>query len=380
MVQMKRVSTRELILALSGAILVLATLGAGSALAQGATPAVPAPTTAPTPAGAPGAPAIPAGVVPPPGYVIGPEDALSVVFWREKDMSTDAAVRPDGMITVPLLNDIHAAGLTPDQLRERIQTAAAKFVEDPTVTVVVKAINSRKVFITGLVAKPGQYPLAGPTSVMQLIAMAGGLQEYADSKKILIMRTEGGEQVAKPFNYQDVLNRKEPEAEHRPAAWRHGHHSVATRMKPFLVSMFVVSALLCGRRGGGAVAAGAAVPRTVRRSVLAKPRQLLTATGSLGTGWSDNLARRSWNWRESSRPARPANSSRVLCRLCRACCPIRSTSRPSGSAHRWARTGDTTPAGTSQFVRRDYANVGTSVVLGAGFSAHGAASYQPYSL
>ena len=208
MVQMKRVSTRELILAMSGAILVLATLGAGSALAQGTTPAVPAPTTAPPPAGAPGAPAIPAGVVPPPGYVIGPEDALSVVFWREKDMSTDAAVRPDGMITVPLLNDIHAAGLTPDQLRERIQTAAAKFVEDPTVTVVVKAINSRKVFITGLVAKPGQYPLAGPTSVMQLIAMAGGLQEYADSKKILIMRTEGGEQVAKPFNYQDVLNRK----------------------------------------------------------------------------------------------------------------------------------------------------------------------------
>jgi polysaccharide export outer membrane protein len=208
MVQMKRVTTRELILALSGAILVLVTLGAGSALAQGTTPAVPAPA-APTPAGAPGPPpAIPAGVVPPPGYVIGPEDVLSVVFWREKDMSTDAAVRPDGMITVPLLNDIHATGLTPDQLRERIQTAAAKFVEDPTVTIVVKAINSRKVFITGLVAKAGQYPLTGPTSVMQLIAMAGGLQEYADSKKILIMRTEGGEQVAKPFNYQDVLNRK----------------------------------------------------------------------------------------------------------------------------------------------------------------------------
>ena len=207
MVQMKRASTRELILALSGAILVLATLGAGSALAQGTTPAVPAPA-APTSPGTPGPPAIPAGVVPPPGYVIGPEDVLSVVFWREKDMSTDAAVRPDGMITVPLLNDIHATGLTPDQLRERIQTAAAKFVEDPTVTIVVKAINSRKVFITGLVAKPGQYPLAGPTSVMQLIAMAGGLQEYADSKKILIMRTEDGEQVAKPFNYQDVLNRR----------------------------------------------------------------------------------------------------------------------------------------------------------------------------
>jgi polysaccharide export outer membrane protein len=201
MVRMKRVSTRNLIVALTAAIVVL-TSGIGSALAQGTTPATPTPTAAPGP------PAVPVGVVTPPGYVIGPEDVLSVVFWREKDLSTETAVRPDGMITVPLLNDVHTAGLTPDQLRERLQTAAAKFVADPTVTVVVKAINSRKVFITGMVSKPGQYPLAGPTSVMQLIAMAGGLHEYADSKKILIMRTEGGEQVAKPFNYQDVLNRK----------------------------------------------------------------------------------------------------------------------------------------------------------------------------
>ena len=146
--------------------------------------------------------------MPPPGYMIGPEDVLAVVFWREKDLSTDTAVRPDGMITVPLINDVHASGLTPEQLRERIQAAAAKFVEDPTVTVVVKAINSRKVFITGMVAKQGQYPLPGPTTVMQLIATAGGLLEYADSKKILIMRTEGGQQVAKPFNYQDVLTGK----------------------------------------------------------------------------------------------------------------------------------------------------------------------------
>jgi len=209
MAQMKRVSTRALIAALSAAMLASVTLGAGLALAQEAAPAAPtgAPAT-PTPTPVPAAPAVPAGVVPPAGYVIGPEDVLAIVFWREKDLSTDAAVRPDGMVTVPLLNDVHAAGLTPEQLRERIHTGASKFVEDPTVTVVVKAINSRKVFITGLVAKPGQYPLAGPTSVMQLIAMAGGLQEYANSKRILIMRTEGGEQVAMPFNYQDVLNRK----------------------------------------------------------------------------------------------------------------------------------------------------------------------------
>jgi polysaccharide biosynthesis/export protein len=140
--------------------------------------------------------------------VIGPEDVLTVVFWREKDLSTDAAVRPDGMITVPLLNDVQASGLTPEALRERIQAAATKFVADPSVTVVVKAINSRKVFITGNIAKPGQYPLAGPTSVMQLIAMAGGLQEFADADRILIMRTESGKQIAKRFNYEDVREGK----------------------------------------------------------------------------------------------------------------------------------------------------------------------------
>jgi polysaccharide export outer membrane protein len=190
----------QLVAALPATLLVLVTALSGVALAQTPKPATPAPSD--------GAPVIPGAIVPPPGYVVGPEDVLAIAFWREKDLSVEAAVRPDGMITVPLINDIHAAGLTPDQLRERIQAGAAKFVEDPTVTVVVKAINSRKVFITGMVGKPGQYPLTGPTSVMQLIAMAGGLQEYADSKKILIMRTEGGEQVAKPFNYREVLDRK----------------------------------------------------------------------------------------------------------------------------------------------------------------------------
>ncbi len=193
-------SRRHLAVALPSTILVFVISLSGVALAQ-------TPQQAPAdPSGTP--PVIPGAITPPPGYVIGPEDVLAIAFWREKDLSVEGAVRPDGMITVPLVNDVHAAGLTPDQLRERIQTGASKFVEDPTVTVVVKAINSRKVFITGMVAKPGQYPLTAPTSVMQLIAMAGGLHEFADSKKILIMRTENGEQVAKPFNYRDVLNRK----------------------------------------------------------------------------------------------------------------------------------------------------------------------------
>ena len=155
-----------------------------------------------------GAPPVPAGVVTPPGYTIGADDVLSVLFWREKDMSADVVVRPDGLITLPLLNDVQASGLTPEQLRERLTAAAAKFVTDPNVTVVVKSINSRKVFITGQVVKAGPYPLGGPTSVLQLIATAGGVQEFAKADKIVILRMEGGKQVAFRFNYQQVMQQK----------------------------------------------------------------------------------------------------------------------------------------------------------------------------
>ena len=159
-------------------------------------------------AGAKAAPALPAGVTPPTGYVIGPDDQLSVVYWREKDMSADVVVRPDGLISLPLLNDVQASGLTPEQLRASITKGATKFVEEPTVSVVVKAINSRKVFITGQVGKPGFYPIAGPTSVLQLIATAGGVAEYADKGKISIIRKEGGKDVSFRFNYEDVIKGK----------------------------------------------------------------------------------------------------------------------------------------------------------------------------
>jgi polysaccharide export outer membrane protein len=151
---------------------------------------------------------VPAGVTPPPDYVIGPDDVLTVVFWREKELSSEVAVRPDGKITLPLMNDIQAAGLTPEQLRDELTKAAAKYVEGPTVTVVVKAINSRKVFITGMISKPGPYALTGPTTVTQLIAMAGGLHEFADKKNITILRQEAGREVAIRFNFQDVMKRK----------------------------------------------------------------------------------------------------------------------------------------------------------------------------
>jgi polysaccharide biosynthesis/export protein len=144
----------------------------------------------------------------PTDYVIGAEDVLTIFFWREKDLTGDVVVRPDGRISLPLVNDIQAAGLTPEQLRANVTQAVSKYLEQPSVTVVVKTINSRRVFITGLVAKPAPYPLIGPTTVMQLIATAGGLMEYADGSNIRIVRTDNGKQVNIRFNYKDVTKGK----------------------------------------------------------------------------------------------------------------------------------------------------------------------------
>jgi polysaccharide biosynthesis/export protein len=145
----------------------------------------------------------------PSGYVIGVDDVLSILFWRDKDLSApDITVRPDGKVTLPLLNDVQAAGLSPEQLREVVLAAALKYVEDPNPTVIVKEIKSRKVFITGQVEKPGPYPLNGPTTVLQLIATAGGLRDFADGKNISVMRNQQGHSVVFAFSYPDLLKKK----------------------------------------------------------------------------------------------------------------------------------------------------------------------------
>jgi polysaccharide export outer membrane protein len=197
---------REMRQSIHAAVIVALLVPAGVSAAQ-----QPAGSGGPVQAPSPSAakpPALPAGVPLPAGYVIGPEDVLTVVFWREKDMSSDVAVRPDGRITLPLLNEIEASGRTPEQLRATITEAASRYIEDPTVSVVVKQINSRKVFITGQVPKPGPYMLNTPMSVLQLIAMAGGVTEFAKIKDILITREEQGRPVAIRFNYNDVRKGK----------------------------------------------------------------------------------------------------------------------------------------------------------------------------
>lgn len=183
----------------------IAALATGAPPAFAQAPVARAATAAPPVAKAP---VVPAGITPPSDYVIGPDDHLTVMFWRDKDLSADVIVRPDGKISLPLLNDVQAAGLTPEQLREQVTTEAKRYVEDPNATVVVRQINSRKVFITGQVEKPGPYALTAPTTVLQLISTAGGLKEYAKRSKIVIMRTENGRQTSLRFNYDDVINQK----------------------------------------------------------------------------------------------------------------------------------------------------------------------------
>jgi polysaccharide export outer membrane protein len=144
----------------------------------------------------------------PPSYVVGVSDVLAVTFWRDQRMSADVVVRPDGKISLPLLNDVHAAGSTPEELAALLAKAATKYIADPDVTVMVKEIHSRKVFVLGNVGAPGMVPLSGDMNVLQLIAMAGGLLEYADKGDIVVIRTENGQEKRLKFNYNDVLKGK----------------------------------------------------------------------------------------------------------------------------------------------------------------------------
>jgi polysaccharide export outer membrane protein len=182
-------------------LLMAGALAIGPAAASAQTVPAEAPEAAAAAGGA-GEVAVPAA------YVIGPGDVLGVVFWRQPELSGDVAVRPDGKISLPLINEVDAAGLTPEALRVRVTEAAKKYVTDPTATVVVRQINSRRVFITGMVAKPGPYPLYQTTTVLQLIATAGGVLEFADASNVVIVRHEGDRQMTFEFNYKDVSRRK----------------------------------------------------------------------------------------------------------------------------------------------------------------------------
>jgi polysaccharide export outer membrane protein len=140
-----------------------------------------------------------------PSYIIGADDVLDISVWKEPDVSRSVPVRPDGKISLPLVSDVQAAGLTPTQLAADLTTRLKKFLNDPQVTVVVTAINSRRIYIVGEVARPGAFPLLPNMTVLQALADAGGFTTFANTKKIHILRMINGKQTEFPFEYREVL-------------------------------------------------------------------------------------------------------------------------------------------------------------------------------
>ncbi len=145
-----------------------------------------------------------------PDYVIGADDTLHISEWKEPDLSETLPVRSDGKISMPLLNDIPAAGLTPLQLRDSITEKLKKYIADPRVTVVVTAMNSQRVFVTGEVVHTGPMVLLPHMTVLQALAQAGFTQ-FANPKNIYVLRTENGKQEKLPFNYKEVVKGNHPE-------------------------------------------------------------------------------------------------------------------------------------------------------------------------
>jgi polysaccharide export outer membrane protein len=142
----------------------------------------------------------------PDGYVIGIGDGLDISVWKEGDLSKQVGVRPDGMITLPLLGEIKVVGLTPNQLQEQLTAALSKVLSDPQVTVGVVSINSLSFNIMGNVLKPGYYPLNHPVTILDAIALSGGFRDFAKEKKIYILRpTPDGKDKKIYFNYKDVI-------------------------------------------------------------------------------------------------------------------------------------------------------------------------------
>ena len=158
-------------------------------------------TAAATPPKAGAAPAS----VSPEQYRIGPEDLLAVSVWKNEAMSRVVPVRPDGMISLPLLDDIQAAGLTPMQLRDVIVKKLTDYMPAPEVSVIVNEVRSFKVSVMGEVARPARYELKSVTTVLDVLAQAGGFSQFANRSRIVILRPNGRGMTRIPFNYNKVI-------------------------------------------------------------------------------------------------------------------------------------------------------------------------------
>jgi polysaccharide biosynthesis/export protein len=146
-----------------------------------------------------------------PAYRIGPQDVLKIDVWKEEQLTRTVPVRPDGKITLPLLNDVQAVGLTPMELANLISDQLKKYINNPQVTVSVTEINSRRVYVTGEVTKAGAFALLPHMTVLQALSSSGGFTQFAKVKNIYVLRSEHGKQVKMPFNYKEAVNGKNQE-------------------------------------------------------------------------------------------------------------------------------------------------------------------------
>ncbi len=138
-------------------------------------------------------------------YVIGGNDVLAVTVWKEPTLSGSILVRPDGMISIPLVGDVQAAGLTPLHLADQLTIKLKKYVQDPNVSVVVTAIHSKLVYMIGEVGRTGPVEMTPDMTLLEAISSAGGLTEFANKKKIYILRDEGGKRLRIPVHYKEAL-------------------------------------------------------------------------------------------------------------------------------------------------------------------------------
>jgi polysaccharide export outer membrane protein len=141
-------------------------------------------------------------------YKIGPQDVLKIDVWKEEQLTRTVPVRPDGKITLPLLNDVQAVGLTPMELAGVISDQLKKYINGPQVTVSVTEINSRRVYVNGEVTKAGAYALLPHMTVLQALSSSGGFTQFARVKNIYVLRTENGKQIKMPFNYKEAISGK----------------------------------------------------------------------------------------------------------------------------------------------------------------------------
>jgi len=161
---------------------------------------------------APGSPSVPSVHFAASEYLLGPEDVLEVLVWKNEELSRTVSIRPDGKISLPLIGDVQAGGLTASQLRDSVKERLREYKETPEVSILVREINSFSVFVLGEVAHPGKFQLRSETTLLQALTLSGGFTQYASFDKIVLLRRVAGRETRRRIRYNDIVDGKDPDA------------------------------------------------------------------------------------------------------------------------------------------------------------------------